>query len=710
MSFDRAKAADLYESSIAAGYHPYAAKARVGYYVKTGEIQPDPTEKVWGRQINQESGGRQSAVSSKGATGIAQVMPATGPEAADLAGLKWDPVAFKNDAAYNEAIGRAYMRKQMDDFGGNTNAALAAYNAGPGRVRQVLAGNATLPDETRNYIKSIADHGYTEQAPSEPAKMTKNDQIKAIYQKVQEAGGSQEDLRAALDNAFGKRAAPVQAPQQAQQAPMTQQTDPQQQAPMPPQQGAQPQDPTWTQKLQNDIEQVHNTQPDTAGMGRSLLGTVQGIRKLYNQATGDSGTVDQINAENQHANDYWNKTDAPGSGVSESDIGRFLMDSAIFGAAPGGGATLGGKVLAGAGTGAVQGLVQPTTANESQGANAAIGGAVGAALPLAGAAVQKVIGKLDPAREAIVNKLRTQGIDVPQGAKYDGVLPNILQRGAGDTLPEVGAGVSSNLAANIGAPGKTLSNDVIENQLSNIGGKIGDLTKGLTAAPSKDFRNKILDAGQEYLSKGLDTSPNDPVMKAAEDLLRRSQAPMTGEEAQSLRSQLSGLATKGTPQEKTAYRTMRDAIDAHIGAEIPADQQGARAGLNAQYRLAKVLRGGKGVGSEGMGVNALSAKIETAANKGGVDASTRELLQNAASVAPRAKVGVDESAANYGARAIGSRGIIEAILRSLPEAGNLLTRRGIPQSVVNSPAVGKAATDSTRNALLPILLRMNSGE
>lgn len=94
--------------------------------------------------IGTESGGQQfdakgqPLTSSKGAIGVAQVMPTTGPEAAKLAGLPWDEQRFKTDAQYNQALGRAYFNKQLQDFGGNLAYAYAAYNAGPGALREAL--------------------------------------------------------------------------------------------------------------------------------------------------------------------------------------------------------------------------------------------------------------------------------------------------------------------------------------------------------------------------------------------------------------------------------------------------------------------------------------------------------------------------------------------------------------------------------------------
>jgi hypothetical protein len=105
--------------------------------------------------------------SPKGAVGIAQVMPGTAPEAAKLAGLEWDEYKYKNDPAYNKALGLAYFQKQLQDFGGNLAQTYAAYNAGPQAVRDFRDGTnvsgknpkkITTPDgippfaETINYV------------------------------------------------------------------------------------------------------------------------------------------------------------------------------------------------------------------------------------------------------------------------------------------------------------------------------------------------------------------------------------------------------------------------------------------------------------------------------------------------------------------------------------------------------------------------------
>jgi hypothetical protein len=112
------------------------------------------------RVKHQESRGDQGAVSPKGAVGIMQVMPATGPEAARLAGVPWDPEAFHSDAAYNELIGIAYLSQLLRKYKGDVGQALAAYNAGAGRVDDALASHgenflSALPAETQDYVSKV---------------------------------------------------------------------------------------------------------------------------------------------------------------------------------------------------------------------------------------------------------------------------------------------------------------------------------------------------------------------------------------------------------------------------------------------------------------------------------------------------------------------------------------------------------------------------
>jgi hypothetical protein len=139
---------------------PYAANLQQIYDSENPEFLD-----LINRQFQQESGNQQfdangqPITSSAGAVGIAQVMPDTGPEAAKLAGVPWDENAYHNDPAYNKLIGIAYMAEQLRKYRGDVARALAAYNAGPGRVDDALAlGDdwlSHLPDETQDYVGKV---------------------------------------------------------------------------------------------------------------------------------------------------------------------------------------------------------------------------------------------------------------------------------------------------------------------------------------------------------------------------------------------------------------------------------------------------------------------------------------------------------------------------------------------------------------------------
>ncbi|GAA0271916.1 hypothetical protein GCM10009127_10250 [Alteraurantiacibacter aestuarii] len=103
----------------------------------------------------QESRWRENAVSPAGARGLAQLMPGT---ARDLGVNADDPVA-------NLEGGARYLREQLDRFDGDLERALAAYNAGPGRV--IRAGGIPRIRETQAYVTSImgrlSDHSRSSQ-------------------------------------------------------------------------------------------------------------------------------------------------------------------------------------------------------------------------------------------------------------------------------------------------------------------------------------------------------------------------------------------------------------------------------------------------------------------------------------------------------------------------------------------------------------------
>lgn len=93
-----------------------------------------------------ESGFDTNAVSSCGAMGIMQLMPATANSL---------EVEDPYDARQNITGGAKMLAYLLDDYNGNVTLALAAYNAGSGAVNRY--GGVPPYTETQNYIRKIND-------------------------------------------------------------------------------------------------------------------------------------------------------------------------------------------------------------------------------------------------------------------------------------------------------------------------------------------------------------------------------------------------------------------------------------------------------------------------------------------------------------------------------------------------------------------------
>ena len=105
----------------------------------------------WIRAVMQlESHGDTTALSPKGAMGLMQIMPQTYTELRLRYHLGTDPYAPRS----NILAGAAYLHELHDRYG--PAGFLAAYNAGPGRYEDYLIRGRPLPEETSNYVATLA--------------------------------------------------------------------------------------------------------------------------------------------------------------------------------------------------------------------------------------------------------------------------------------------------------------------------------------------------------------------------------------------------------------------------------------------------------------------------------------------------------------------------------------------------------------------------
>jgi len=121
----------------------------------------------------QESNFDTEAISSANARGLMQLLPATAQQVARRLNTPHQLAWLQSNPAHNMRLGSAYLDQMISRFGGTWPYAIAAYNAGPGRVDEWLQtygdprqGRLTMLDwmeqipfaETRNYVQRVMEN------------------------------------------------------------------------------------------------------------------------------------------------------------------------------------------------------------------------------------------------------------------------------------------------------------------------------------------------------------------------------------------------------------------------------------------------------------------------------------------------------------------------------------------------------------------------
>lgn len=141
-------------SYVGKGSKPSGAGASIDQLVSAASQKFGVSEDLIKAVIETESHFNSSTVSSAGAKGLMQLMDGT------ARGLG---VSNSFDPEQNINGGTKYLSYQLKRYNGHENTALAAYNAGPGRLRRLGISNDQelaeklhlLPKETQRYITKV---------------------------------------------------------------------------------------------------------------------------------------------------------------------------------------------------------------------------------------------------------------------------------------------------------------------------------------------------------------------------------------------------------------------------------------------------------------------------------------------------------------------------------------------------------------------------
>ncbi len=149
--------------------HAYPLAAIPDFQPVGDEVEPAMVYAI----ARQESAFNPRAISSAGARGLMQLMPATAKRTAQRFGVGFDLKRLIEDPSYNAKIGSAHLGELMEDWKGSHILAFASYNAGGGNVIKWVRsyGDPRKPDvdevdwveripfyETRNYVQRVLEN------------------------------------------------------------------------------------------------------------------------------------------------------------------------------------------------------------------------------------------------------------------------------------------------------------------------------------------------------------------------------------------------------------------------------------------------------------------------------------------------------------------------------------------------------------------------
>jgi soluble lytic murein transglycosylase len=135
--------------------------------------------------IRRESAFNERARSPAGARGLMQIMPQTARNIARQFNERWRGNNSLYNPVTNLKYGSYYYQKLLDQFDGHYALALAAYNAGPHRVKKWLPESGSMPadiwietipfHETRDYVRTVIAYALIYQQRTQSSELSMND-------------------------------------------------------------------------------------------------------------------------------------------------------------------------------------------------------------------------------------------------------------------------------------------------------------------------------------------------------------------------------------------------------------------------------------------------------------------------------------------------------------------------------------------------------
>lgn len=512
--------------------------------------------------IRTESNGNPNAMSSAGASGIAQIMPETAHNPGY--GVKplqnWDGIDPRT-APVDEQIRFAndYLNAMTAHNGGDNVQGLMAYNGGPGTVNRWKHGNGSLPQETAQY----------------PGKVI---------------GASQNPDLSSMSDSDLMKAAGMDHPQKSTSAK---------------QQNPGIFDTVMDQGLQGaTFGYGDEAQSALAAMALSAMNG-KPFADNYNNALNLSRN--KLNSE-QQAN--------PGTAMM-SQIGGSLLTGLAGGETAAGKAIgdwvgsggLGSRIakggLAGAASGGLYGSGTATDGNRLEGAKegAEAGMALGAAIPAVTGALGAVKSAIFPSvadETKPLAKMAMEDYNIPLSRSQIGdskaaktlasTVDEIPFSGSSGFLSKQQTAFNKAIANTIGENAEKVTPDVIDSAYKNIGAKFDTVLKGRDIKISQNALDNLADIAQDA-SSYITKDHSDVVDNAIKKIINQigPSDTIAGEKLGSIRSQITS-ALRSTRNDASPYLSrIRDAIVDMSTEGAPQQLKDTLSEALSQYKNLKTI-------------------------------------------------------------------------------------------------------------------------
>lgn len=275
-------------------------------------------------------------------------------------------------------------------------------------------------------------------------------------------------------------------------------------------------------------------------------------------------------------------------------------------------ANLAKTIVAGGIEGAGLGALEAKGRDQNVEAGAAMGGAIGTAIPGVLGAASRAISPLRPAlstaEQKAVDIAAAKNIPLTPGQQTQlrplRFLESQLENISGiSQRPAQQEAVNREVAKTFGTTATEITPEVIDESFSRLGKQFDSFTQNKTIDTGSAFKNEVQQILNEY-SKTIDANIKPILVNQAKGLLKL--APQTsGDDLQKIRSTLARLerTKKEDPELNAAISRLRDSVDDAIERSLPAEEAAGLRTARDQYRNLNIVSQSLGTGAEAQAGN-----------------------------------------------------------------------------------------------------------